>query len=138
MTRVKRLQKELDALALTYQTEEPTSNIRSSWRAFKDFAEQMPDAERAGLHVSFIHFSGKNEVLYAEFWVPVANKKQTGAVVGFLWSCDSAPRLLDINERIIYQPDQEKSLEDFRRQVEAMPAFQAALSLDEWKPERIN
>lgn len=138
MTRIEQFQKQLNEIALAYGVVGAALNIRSSWRAFKAFAMQLTDEQRAGLGVEFLHLADLDDVLWAEWRVNVVNDDGGGGHVGFLWFRDRTAELLNVNQGLFYWPEREKDLGDFWRQVEAMPAFQVALSLDEWKPERIN
>jgi len=116
----------------------PSPDIHSSWRAFKSFATQLTDEQRAGFGIEISNHESNPDVLWAQWRINVVNDDSYEGHVGFLWFRDVTPELLYINQGLFYWPEREKSLEDFWRQVEAMPAFQAALSLDEWKLERIN
>ncbi len=138
MTRVERLQKQLDEMALASQAEESAFGIYLSWRAFKSFVEQLTDEQRAGLGVEFVHFADRDNVIWAEWRINVVNEDGGEGHVGFLWFRDVTPELFNVRKGLFYWPECEKGLEDFWRQVEAMPAFRAALSLDGWKAERIN
>lgn len=138
MTRIEQFQKRLDERTLVYESEGVALDIRSSWHAFKGFAEQLTDEQRAGFGVEISNHESNPDVLWAEWRINVLNDDGYGGQVGFLWFRDVTPELLGINQGLFYWPQCEKSLEDFWRQVEAMSAFQVALSLDEWQPERIN
>lgn len=138
MTRIEEFQKQLNEIASAQEEKGAALDIRSSWRAFKGFATQLTDEQRAGFGVEISNHESNPELLWAEWRINVVNDDGCGGQVGFLWFRDVTPELLGINQGLFYWPQCEKSLEDFWRQVEAMPAFQVALSLDEWKPERIN
>ena len=138
MTRIEQFQKQLDEMASTYEAEGATFDIRPSWVVFKCFVEQLTDKQRAGFGVEIENHESNPEFLWAEWKINVVNDDGCGGQVGFLWFRNITPELLYVNQGLFYWPECEKSLEDFWRQVEAMPAFQTALSLNEWKPERIN
>lgn len=138
MTRIEEFQKQLDGMASAYRTEGTTFDIRSSWRVFRTFVEQLTDEQRAGVGVEIENHESSPDVLWAEWRINVVNDDNYSGHVGFLWFREVTPELLGINQGLFYWPEREKSLEDFWRQVEAMPAFQIALSLDDWKRERIN
>jgi len=123
MTRVKRLQKELDEMVIAYQADGAALDIRLSWRAFKSLVEQLSDEQWAGFGAEIENHESSPDVLWAQWGINVVDDDGCERQVGFLWFRDVTPELLFVNQGLFYWPECEESLEDFWRQVEAMPVF---------------
>lgn len=93
--------------------------------------EQLPASQREGTGIAIEHFSDRDDVLWLELWLAVAEERG-GTGIGLSFSRVVVPELVAVHEGLFFWADQETSLVDFWKQIEAEPSQKKALSLGNW------
>ncbi len=132
MTEAERLQIHLDEQLRAAGFDRLAPDLWLAWRAFKSFVEGRSPKEREGMGMAIEHFADRDNVLWFEFSLSVCEARgSTG--IGISFSRPIVQELVAVHAGLFFWADEETSLADFWKQVEAEPQFQAAMALPQWE-----
>lgn len=106
-------------------------DVRVAWHTWKSFVEQLSAHEREGMGMAIEHFADRDDTLWLEFSIAVAEERGSRSI-GLSFSRTVVSELVAVHKGLFFWADQETSLTEFWKQIEAEPSFERALALEKW------